>query len=152
MPDERQFCTQELASAKYLASVEENAEPEIEQPVRRARPKQSGLEQFVRWITPVVIISMIGAAGGLYWKNRESIESGAGRFRERTSSPVDFALWLGGSKKTFKEAFSEAITKAQKDSAYQFDAKKPLFDSNFEPINFDNIWGTSWNQDQKRKH
>jgi hypothetical protein len=149
MPDDRQFCTHELSSAKYLANVQEVTEPEIEQPARRARPKQSGLEQFVRWASPVVAISMIAAAGGLYWKNRESIESGAGRFRERTSSPVDFALWLGGSKKTFKEAFTDAITKAQKDSAYQFDAQKPLFKSEFEGVNFDNIWGQSWNQKHK---
>ena len=83
MADERQFGVQELASARYLVDAEESAEPEVEAPVGRAGPQRSGLENAVRWLTPLVIVMLVAAGGGIYWQNRALIASTAGELKNR---------------------------------------------------------------------
>ena len=148
MADERQFGTQELVSAKYLIQTEESDQPEDELPARRVAPRRSGLESTVRWLTPLVILMMVAAAGGLYWQNRTAIASKAGDLKNRRCV-VDLLLWAGGSKKTFNQALSDKIKKAQQDSAFQFDQKKPAFKTEFDNVDLQNLtesWnGTPWN-------
>jgi hypothetical protein len=148
MVDERQFRTQELTSAKYLVQAEESAEPEVEAPARRVQPRRSGLENAVRWLTPLVVIMLVAAAGGLYWQNRASIASTAGELKKRRCV-VDLLLWASGSKKTFNQALSDKIKSAQRDSAFQFDQTKPAFKTEFDNVDFQNLsesWnGTPWN-------
>jgi hypothetical protein len=151
MADERQFGLQELASAKYLVQTEEIAEPEIEAPARRVRPRQSGLENTIRWLTPLVIIMLVAAGGGLYWQNRASIASKAGDLKNRRCV-VDLLLWAGGSKKTFNQILGDRLKRAQRDSAFPIDGTKPAFKSEFDHIDFQNLpqaWnGTPWNGDR----
>jgi hypothetical protein len=141
MADERRFGTQELVSARYLANVEQNIEPEAEQPTRPTR--RSGLEQTVRWLTPLVPVLLIAAAGGLYWLNRASIASTAGELNSRRSA-IDLLLWAGGSKQTFHGALSDRLERAQRDAAYQFDEMKPAYDTEFEDVDWQNF-SQSWN-------
>lgn len=143
MADERQFGTQELVSAKYLIQTEESDQPEVEAPARRVAPRRSGLESTVRWLTPLVILMMVAAAGGLYWQNRSAIASKAGDLKGR-HCVVDWLLWACGSKTTFNQALSDRLEKAQRDSAYQFDHAKPAFKSEFENVDFSNL-SNSWN-------
>ena len=143
MADERQFGTQELVSAKYLIQTEESDQPEDELPARRVAPRRSGLESTVRWLTPLVILMMVAAAGGLYWQNRTAIASKARDLKGRRSI-VDVLLWAGGSKKTFNQVLRDRLDKAQRDSAYQFDHAKPAFKSEFENVDFSNL-SNSWN-------
>jgi len=142
MADERQFATQELFSAKYLADAEQHVEPEVEQPARRARPQRSGLEQMVRWLTALVPVVLIAVAGGLYWLNRQSIASSAGELNRRRSV-VDMLLWAGGSEQTFNGALSDRLERARRDSAFQFD-DKPAFETEFDDADFENLTN-SWN-------
>jgi hypothetical protein len=142
MADERQFGVQELASAKYLVQTKEIAEPEVEAPVGRVRPPRSGLENTIRWLTPLVILMLVAAGGGLYWQNRASIAAKAGDLKNRRCV-VDLLLWAGGSKKTFNQALGDKLKQAQRDSAFQFDAK-PAFKSEFENVDFSNL-SNSWN-------
>ena len=142
MADERQFGMQELASARYLVQTEECAEPEVEAPAGRVRPQRSGLENAVRWLTPLVIVMLVVAAGGMYWQNRASIASKAGDLKNRRCV-VDLVLWAGGSKKTFNQVLGDRIKQAQRDSAFQFDSK-PAFKSQFENVDFSNVTN-SWN-------
>jgi hypothetical protein len=147
MADERQFGVQELASAKYLVQTEESAEPEVEAPAGRVRPRRSGLENTVRWLTPLVILMLVAAGGGMYWQNRASIASKAGDLKNRRCV-VDLVLWAAGSKKTFNQALGDKLKQAQRDSDFRFDAK-PAFKSEFENVDFSNLsnsWnGTPWN-------
>ena len=147
MADERQFGLQELSSAKYLVQTEESAEPQAETPARRVHPRRSGLENTVRWLTSLVIIMLVAAAGGMYWQNRASIAAKAGDLKNRRCV-VDVVLWAGGSKKTFNQVLSDRINQAQRDSAFQFNSK-PAFKSEFENVDFSNLsnsWnGTPWN-------
>jgi hypothetical protein len=142
MADERQFGMQELASAKYLLQTDESAEPEVEAAAGRVRPPRSGLENAVRWLTPLVIVMLVAAAGGMYWQNRASIASKARDLKNRRCV-VDLVLWAGGSKKTFNQVLGDRIKQAQRDSAFQFDAK-PAFKSQFENVDFSNL-SNSWN-------
>jgi hypothetical protein len=145
MADARQFATQELVSARYLADVEQDVEPEVEQPSRRVRPRRSGMEQAARWLTALVPIMLIAAAGGLYWLKRESIGSTADELNKRRSV-VDLLLWAGGSKQTFHSALSDRLEKAQRDSAFQFD-EKPAFETEFDDVDWQNF-SQSWNGNQ----
>jgi hypothetical protein len=142
MADERQFGTQELVSARYLADADENVEPEVDEPARRAQPSLSGLEQTVRRLTLLVPVMLIVAAGGLYWLNRASISSSAGELNKRRSV-VDLLLWAGGSEQTFNGALSDRLESARRDSAFQFDAK-PAFETEFDDADFENLTN-SWN-------
>jgi hypothetical protein len=142
MADERQFATQELYSARYLENVEQNVEPEVEQPARRVQPQRSGLEQTVRRLRLLVPVMLIVAAGGLYWLNRASLASTAGELNKRRSV-VDLLLWAGGSDQTFNGALSDRLERAQRDSAFQFDSK-PAFETEFEDADFENLTN-SWN-------
>jgi hypothetical protein len=142
MADERQFGTQELFSARYLAEAEQNAEPEVEQPARRVQPQRSGMEQTVRWLTTLVPLLLITAAGGLYWLNRDSIASTAGELNSRRSV-FDLLLWAGGSDETFNSALSDRLERARRDSAFQFD-QKPAFETEFDDVDFENLTN-SWN-------
>ena len=142
MADERQLGTQELFSARYLADAEQNVEPEVEEPARRAQPQRSGLEQTVRSLTLVVPVLLITAAGGLYWLNRAPISSTAGELNKRRSV-VDVLLWAGGSKQTFNSALSDRLERAKRDSAFQFDGK-PAFETEFDDADFENLTN-SWN-------
>jgi hypothetical protein len=144
MADERQFGTQELISAKYLAAAEAETEQEqeVEQPARRAKPRRSKLEQTVRWLTPLVLLMMTSAVGGLYWLNRASIASTAGDFNKRRSV-VDLLFWASGSKETFNSTLSKRIEKAQRDSAFKFD-EKPAFKTEFDHVDFENL-SQAWN-------
>jgi hypothetical protein len=142
MADERQFGTQELYSARYLAEADENVEPEVEQPVRRAQPQRSGMEQTVRWLTSLVPIMLIVAAGGLYWLNRDSISSTAGELNRRRSV-FDLLLWAGGSDETFNSALSNRLEEARRNSAFDFD-NKPAFETEFDDVDFENLTN-SWN-------
>jgi hypothetical protein len=144
MADERRFATQELVSARYLANAEQEIEPEVEQPARPTR--RSGLEQTARWLTPLVPVLLIAAAGGLYWLNRASIESSAGELNQRRSV-IDVLLWAGGSKQTFHSALSDRLERAQRDSAYQFDEMKPAFETKFDDVDWENF-SQSWNGNQ----
>ena len=147
MADERQFGMQELTSAKYLVQTEESAEPGVETPAGRVLPRRSGLENAVRWLTPLVILMLVAAGGGMYWQNRASIAAKAGDLKNRRCV-VDLLLWAGGSKKTFNQALGDKLKQAQRDSAFQFDSK-PAFKSEFENVDFSNLsnsWnGTPWN-------
>jgi hypothetical protein len=143
MADERQFATQELVSARYLADAEQDIQSEGEQPARRVRTRRSGMEQAVRWLTALVPIMLISAAGGLYWLNRASIESTAGELNQRRSV-IDLLLWAGGSKQTFHGALSDRLERAQRDSAYQFDEMKPAFETEFDDVDWQNF-SQSWN-------
>jgi hypothetical protein len=143
MADERQFGTQELVSAKYLIQTEESDQRAVELPARRVAPRRSGLESTVRWLTPLVILMMVAAAGGLYWQNRSTIASKAGDLKGRRSV-VDVLLWAGGSKITYNQVLSDRLEQAQRDSAYQFDHAKPAFKSEFENVDFSNL-SNSWN-------
>jgi len=147
MGDERSFGVQELASARYLVQTEECAEPDARVPAGRVRPQRSGLENAVRWLTPLVIVMLVAAGGGIYWQNRASIASKAGDLKNRRCL-FDLVLWAGGSKKTFNQALSDKLKQAQRDSAFQFDAK-PAFKSEFDNVDFSNVtnsWnGTPWN-------
>ena len=143
MGDERSFGVQELASARYLVQAEESAEPEVEVPVGRARARQrSGLENLMRWLTPFVILMLVAAGGGIYWQNRAAIASKAGDLKGRRSA-VDLLLWAGGSKKTFKQGITDALKRAQRDSAFPID-QKPAFKTEFENVDFSNL-SNSWN-------
>jgi hypothetical protein len=134
MADERQFGTQELISAKYLAAAELDAEQEVEKPARRAKPRRSKLEQTVRWLTPLVLLMMTSAVGGLYWLNRASIASTAGEFNKRRSV-IDLIFWASGSKETFNSTLSKRIEKAQRDSAFK---------TEFDHVDFENL-SQAWN-------
>src|SRR6476619_5829368 len=138
MADERQFGMQELASAKYLVQTEESAEPQLEAPAGRVRPRRSGLENTIRWLTPLVILMLVAAGGGLYWQNRASIAAKAGDLKNRRCV-VDLLLWAGGSKKTFNQALGDRLKRAQRDSAYQFDQTKPAFKTEFDHVDFQNV-------------
>jgi hypothetical protein len=142
MADDRQFATQELFSARYLADAHQDVEPEVEEPARRAEPQRSGLEQTVRWLTSLVPIMLITAAGGLYWLNRDSISSTAGELNSRRSV-FDLLLWAGGSDETFSSALSNRLEEARRDSAFDFD-NKPAFETEFEDVDFENLTN-SWN-------
>jgi hypothetical protein len=141
MADERQFGVQELASVRYLIEAEEIAEPEVDVPAVRVR-QRSGLENAVRWLTPLVIIMLVAAGGGIYWQNRASIASTAGELKNRRSA-VDLLLWVGGSKKTFSQGLSDTLKRAQRDSAFPID-QKPTFKTEFENVDFQNL-SQSWN-------
>lgn len=143
MAEDRQLFTEELVSARYLTDAQANLEPEIECPARRAQPRRSGLEQAYRWISPLVAIMLIAAIGWWYWENQSSIKSGAGRFRQRTSNPVDFVMWLSGSEHTFEDVLIEA----QRQSETQFDnAISPIeikeFNFNQDDVanRFEHVW------------
>jgi hypothetical protein len=142
MADERQFGVQELASARYLVQAEEIAEPEVEAPVGRVRPRRSGLENTMHWLTPLVIFMLVAAGGGIYWQNRASIASTAGELKNRRSA-VDLLLWASGSKKTFQQGLSDTLKRAQRDSAFPID-QKPAFKTEFENVDFQNL-SQSWN-------
>lgn len=55
-----------------------------------------------------VFIAVFTCGGVLLWTNRDDINDGAKSARRRTSNPIDFMLWLGGSDKTFEDAIVEA--------------------------------------------
>jgi hypothetical protein len=143
MADTRQFATQALVSEKYLVDTEQNIEPEVKQPARRVKPRRLGFEQTMRWLTVLVPVMLITAAGGLYWLNRESIGSTVGELGMRRSA-IDLLLWAGGSKQTFNGALSDRLERAQRDSAYQFDEMKPAFETEFDDVDFQNVTD-SWN-------
>lgn len=144
MADERQFATQELISARYLANTDENIEPEVDEPARRVQPQRSGLEQTVRWLTPLVPVMLIAAAGGMYWLKRDSIAGRAGELKGRRSG-IDLLLWASGSDKTFNEALSDRLEQARRDSAYQFDEMKPAFKTDLDDIYLQDF-SPAWNE------
>ncbi len=148
MADERSFGVQELASTKYLVQAEESAEPELEAPADRARPRRSGLENAVRWLTPLVIVMLVVAAGGMYWQNRASIASKAGELKGRRCL-FDLVLWAGGSKKTFSQGLQDTLKRAQRESV--FPDQKPAFKTEFENVDFSNL-SNSWNGGMNGKH
>jgi hypothetical protein len=143
MADERPFGMQGLASAKYLFGTDESAEPGVDVPARGARPPRSGVENTMRWFTAFVILMLVGAAGGLCWQNRASIAARVGDLKNRRSA-VDVLLWASGSKKTFNEALSDRLNRAQRDTALQFDQAKPAFKTEFDHVDFQNL-SQSWN-------
>ena len=143
MAADRHLFTQELSSAKYLvgAEVEEPAEPVIDE--LTAHSHRSGLEQTIRWLTPLVVIMLVTAAGGLYWQNRASIASTVGELKQRRCA-FDLLLWASGSKKTFNQGISDSLKRAQRDSVFQFDDSKPAFKSEFDGVDFSNL-SEAWN-------
>jgi hypothetical protein len=141
MADERQFGTQKLISATYLVEAEDDFEPEAEHAEHRVRPRRSGLELMVRWLTPLLIIMLIASAGGFYWLNRASIASTAGELGKRRSV-FDVLLYLSGSKETFSSALRKRLDEAQRDSAFQFDKAK--FHSELEGVDLQNL-SQAWN-------
>ena len=143
MADERKFGTQELVSAKYLIGVEDTVRPGAELAIRRVRPKQSGIEQAMRFVTPVVIVMLVVAAGGLFWLKSALIAGSATQFGQHSSSGVDLLLWMSGSNKTFNQALSDRISRAQRDSAFQFD-QKAAFKSEFDGVDLGNL-SNAWN-------
>jgi hypothetical protein len=143
MADERQFGVQELASARYLVQSEECIERDVELPAGRVRPQRSGLENAVRWLTPLVLVMLVATAGGIYWQNRASISSTAGELKNRRSA-VDLLLWASGSKKTFSQGVSDTLKRAQRDSAFPSDQMKPAFKTEFDNVDFSNL-SQSWN-------
>lgn len=147
MGDERSFGVQELASARYLVDVEEGAEAEVDVPVGRVRPRRSGLENVMRWLTPLVIVMLVVAGGGIYWQNRAAIASKAGDLKNRRSA-VDLVLWASGSKKTFGQGLQDTLKRAQRDSAFPTDQMKPAFKTEFDNVDFSNL-SQSWNGGKK---
>src|SRR5262245_39074322 len=141
MADDRQTFTQELVSAKYLVESPEPVEPETLRPVRRAAPPSSGLEQAMRWISPLVLFMLLAAGIGLYFKKEDSIRAGVDRFSERTSNPIDLVLWFGGSKQTFREGFESTLQDAQRSAQADFErmqSEQPKF--KFDVGDFENAW------------
>jgi hypothetical protein len=141
MADDRQHFTQELVSAKYLVEMPESVEPEMPQPVRRAQPPSSGLEQAMRWISPLVLFMLLAAGIGLYFKKEDSIRASVNRFGERTSNPIDLVLWFGGSKQTLREGFESTLQEAQRSAQADLErmqAEQPKF--KFDSSDFENAW------------
>jgi hypothetical protein len=89
----------------------------------------------VRWLTPLVIVMLVAAGGGIYWQNRASISSTAGELKNRRSA-VDLLLWASGSKKTFQQGLTDTLKRAQRDSAFPSDQMKPAFKTEFENVTF----------------
>ena len=139
MSHDRQSVTQELVSAKYLVNgaeceLPESAEPERAVRVRREPPHSSGLEQAMRWISPLVLVLLLTAGIGLYFQKQASINSGLGRFRERTYGPIDFALWLGGSDQTLHERFKNKLDEVQRQSDAEWADMRAKME---KPLEFD---------------
>jgi hypothetical protein len=147
MADAREFGTQELVSAKYLANIDENIDSEVDAQDCQTQSRRSGLEQTVRWLTPLVVVMLVFAAGGIYWLNRAAIASKAGDLKNRHCA-VDLVLWAFGSKQTFNSALSEKLKQAQRDPAYQIEMKPP-FKTEFDGADFHNL-SESWNGGQGR--
>ncbi|HEY4233036.1 MAG TPA: hypothetical protein VGM76_06405 [Lacipirellulaceae bacterium] len=136
MADDRQTFTHDLVSAKYFTEVPVSVEPELSPP-RRIQPRRSRLEQTFSWINKLVLVILLVAAGGWYWFNRVTIASKAGRLRQRTSSPIDFALWLCGSKHTFQEGILEATQKP----IPGLENMKPAYPlTNFDHVDFGTLY------------
>jgi hypothetical protein len=140
MSDGRSIHTQELISAKHLANSPQSTDScendELDQTgqVCRAQPRSSGLEQAMRWISPLVFVMMLAAGIGLYFQKQKSIHSGLSQFRKRSSSPIEFALWLGGSEQTLEERFRNKLDEVQRQS----DAEWEKMRANMEqPLEFD---------------
>jgi hypothetical protein len=105
-----QAFTQELISAKYFTEPPVEAEAETSAPQRTQR-RRSSAERAFSWLNKLVVVSLLAAAGAWLWLNQASLTNSASHFRQRTSSPIDFILWLSGSKHTFKESLAEATSK-----------------------------------------
>lgn len=143
MADERSFGVQELSSFKYLIQTDESTEPEDDTPALCVQPRRSGLENTMRWLSPLVIIMLVAAAGGIYWQNRASLASKARELKERRSA-VDLLLWASGSDKTFSQGISDALKRAQRDSAFPTDQMKPAFKTEFDHVDLKNL-SEAWN-------
>jgi hypothetical protein len=140
MSDNRQLVTLERISSKYSANAPrctespQSTELECAERVRPEPLPSSGLERAMRWISPLVLVMLLGAGIGLYFQKQQSIHSGLGRIRERTAGPVDFALWLGGSDETLHEKFKNKIDEVKR----QADAERAEMKAKMEkPIEFD---------------
>lgn len=144
MSDDHELFTQELDSARYLINSGEPADPEVEQPARRSKPRQSGLEHTTRLLSIFVFVFMLAAAGGLYWQNRAAIASGTKNFKKHSTCGFDLLLWASGSKKTFSEGLSDRLKQAQRDTAYELDQMKPAYKTEFQNVDFQNL-SDKWN-------
>ena len=143
MADDNQFGMQELASARYMVHADESIGSAVEATEACAAAPATGIENTFRWVTTLVILMLMGTVGGLCWQKRASIASSFGELKKRNSA-VDVLLWAGGSKKTFKEGFSDMLNRSQRDSAFPIDQKKPAFKTEFDNVDFQNL-SQSWN-------
>jgi hypothetical protein len=101
--------SEELASSKYFDASATLAPLELPKPPTAAPAARSmGLFQICRTLSMFVFIAAFTCGGVLLWTNRDNINDGTKSARRRTSNPIDFMLWLGGSDKTFEDAIVEA--------------------------------------------
>jgi hypothetical protein len=92
-----------------------------------------------RWLNALVCVAVLAAAGGVAWRHRESLSVGAGEVRQRTSNPLDFALWLSGSDHTV----ADVIAESQRQSASVFEEMKPAYlDTEFQNVDFAKLFQT----------
>jgi hypothetical protein len=108
--------SEELASSKYLDASAALA-PLALPPVPTAAPaaRSFSLFQVCRTLSMFVFIAVFTCGGVLLWTNRDDINDRAKSARRRTSNPIDFMLWLGGSDKTFEDAIVEASERQQRE-------------------------------------
>ncbi|MDZ4783807.1 MAG: hypothetical protein SGJ19_26465 [Planctomycetia bacterium] len=100
---------QDLATSKYFDASASLAPLELPKAPTAAPAERSfGLFQICRTLSMCVFIAVFTCGGVLLWTNRDDINDGAKSARRRTSNPIDFMLWLGGSDKTFEDAIVEA--------------------------------------------
>lgn len=105
-----------------------------------------GLLRLCRTVSIFVGVAVVACSAALFWMHRDDIKDSARGARRRTSNPIDFMLWFGGSDKTFEDAIVEMQEREQdrwdemmKDSEFQseFDPVEiqQFFDSDANPLN-----------------
>lgn len=108
--------SEELASSKYFDASAALAPLELPQaPTAPPAERSMGLFQICRTLSMFVFIAVFTCGGVLLWTNRDDINDRAKSARRRTSNPIDFMLWLGGSDKTFEDAIVEASERQQRE-------------------------------------
>jgi hypothetical protein len=131
---------QEPASSKYLASVPLSEMPLPAPPTAPAAPRASGAQRLLRTTkiaTVFVTTAVITCGGALLWLNRAGLSDTAKSARRRTSNPIDFMLWFGGSDKTFEDALNEATEQSRIDWEAMRE-ESPLYNGDFDNLD--------WNQ------
>jgi hypothetical protein len=121
MADNHQLFMQELVSAKYF--TEPLTSLEVATATRGVTAggvpfrcsgmvtRRSNAERTFSWLSKLVSVALLVAAGAWLWLNQATLSTGASHLRQRTSSPFDFIVWLCGSKHTFKESLIEATSR-----------------------------------------
>jgi hypothetical protein len=138
MRDDDQDFLRRLEAAKsfsYTPSSAMSAGTELRTP----HASRSKFDNAGRWLNGLVCVAVLAAVGGVAWRHRASLSAGAGEVRQRTSNPVDFALWLSGSDHTV----ADVIAESQRQSAAVFEEMQPAYlDSDFQNVDLGKIFQT----------